>query len=317
MPPPRHRVLGPIAYHFYHRPLSWARDLVADGGPWERRRTARGRLAMSAAARELPPLPPAPGSPLLLHLLSGARFWDQSVFCLWSLARCCGRPVAPIIYDDGTLASEHREPLARVFPAIRFIARAEIEARLEALLPVSRFPYLRERWSHYPNIRKLIDPHLGSNGWKLVLDSDLLFFRHPKMLVDWLDQPQNPLHAVDCQTSYSYSRPLMDELAGAPVADLVNVGLTGLNSASLDWDRLESWCNRLITRERTHYYLEQALVAMCVAGRPCSVLPAADYVTCPRLPEARECRAVMHHYVAQSKRWHFQHNWRRVLADAA
>jgi hypothetical protein len=41
------------------------------------------------------------------------------------------------------------------------------------------------------------------------------------------------------------------------------------------------------------------------------VAPAADYVTLPPPAEARRCSAVMHHYVAGSKRWYFQHNWRR------
>jgi hypothetical protein len=50
-----------------------------------------------------------------------------------------------------------------------------------------------------------------------------------------------------------------------------------------------------------------------VAGRPCDIAPGDDYVTLPRMPEARDCRAVMHHYVAESKRWYFQENWRRAL----
>ena len=55
-----------------------------------------------------------------------------------------------------------------------------------------------------------------------------------------------------------------------------------------------------------------AAIAMLVAGRPCTIAPAADYVTRPLLPEAEACRAVMHHYVANSKRWYFQRNWREV-----
>lgn len=304
---------GKVLYHAWHRPAGWMRDLVADGGPFERQRTELGRREMEAAARTLPALPPGAGAPLELHLLTGRKFWYQTAFCLWTFGRHAGRPLAPVLYDDGTLAAEHRDLLARVFPAARFIAQADILARLDACLPATRFPVLRERWHNYPNIRKLTDPHVGSAGWKLVIDSDLLFFRCPRLLIDWFDHPAQPLHAVDCQTSYGYSRTLMNELAGAPVAELVNVGLTGLNGAELDWERLERWCATLIARERTNYYLEQALVAMLVAGRDCAVAPAADYVTFPVKPEARDCRAVMHHYVAGSKRWYFQHCWRVAL----
>jgi hypothetical protein len=251
-----------------------------------------------------------------LHLLTGRRFWYQTAFCLWTLARHANRPLAPVIYDDGSLTDEFRAPLRRLFPAARFVAHAETIVRLDEHLPDAKFPALRERWLNYPNIRKLIDPHLGGTGWKLVLDSDLLFFHRPEFLLRWLEAPDRPLHAVDCETSYGYSRPLMNELAGAPVADLVNVGLTGLNSSELDWERLEYWCATLHAREKTSYYLEQALIAMLVAGRRCAIAPAADYVTLPEPAEADACLAVMHHYVAHSKRWYFQRNWRRVSSPA-
>lgn len=305
---------GKILYHAWHRPLNRLLDCLREGGPWEQRRTERGRQEMEAAAHTLPLPPPARGTPVELHLLTGRRFWYQTVFCLWTFARRSERLLAPVIYDDGSLNEEHRGPISRLFPATRFVSQHETIDRLDANLPEARFPVLRERWLNYPNIRKLTDPHVGSTGWKLVLDSDLLFFRRPSLLIDWLDHPAQPLHAVDCETSYGYSRGLMEELAGARVSELVNVGLTGLDGGQLDWDRLEHWCATLIARERTSYYLEQALVAMLVAGRLCAVAPRDDYLTLPRPPEARECRAVMHHYVANSKRWYFQHNWRRSLA---
>jgi len=210
-----------------------------------------------------------------------------------------------------------RAPLHRLFPQVRFISETATIARLDEHLPVSRYPALRERWLHYPNIRKILDVHAGARGWKLVIDSDLLFFRRPTLLLDWFARPTLPLHAVDCETSYGYTRPLMNSLAGKPVAELVNVGLTGLDGAEVDWDRLEHWSRRLIDAEGTHYYLEQALIAMLVAGRPCTIAPATDYVTLPRPPEATQCDATMHHYVAGSKRWYFQHNWRRCLAAAS
>lgn len=306
---------GRIFYQLYHRPIGIVRQTMAAGGPLETWRTARGRAEMIAAARHLPLLPVSPDPrPVELHLLTGKRFWEQTAFCLWSFAHQSGRTLHPVIYDDGTLAAEHRAPLVRLFPSTRFVSQAESITRLNQYLPADRFPTLRDRWQHYPNIRKLIDPHLGSSGWKLVLDSDLLFFRRPTLLLDWCAAPQMPLHAVDCETSYGYTRPLLDSLAGAPLAELVNVGLTGLDSSALDWTQLEDWCRELIAREGTSYYLEQALIAMLVAGRECSIAPAADYVTRPRSPEAENCAAVMHHYVADSKPAYFRHNWRTALA---
>jgi hypothetical protein len=306
--------LGRLAYLLYHAPRSALRDSIAAGGPLEQWRTWRGRAAMEHAAWHLPILPAAEGPPLELHLLTGRRFWYQTAFCLWSFARHAGRELAPVIHDDGSLTPRHRATLDQLFPLTRHVSHEQAEARLHAVLPAGKFPRLHDRWRHYPHIRKLTGPHLGSTGWKLVLDSDLLFFHRPQFLLDWLAQPDRPLHAVDIATAYGYAPDLLARIRGAALPERVNVGLTGLNSSELDWGEIEHWCDQLMGAAGTHYYLEQALVAMLDAGRPCAIAPEADYVTLPRPPEADDCRAVMHHYVAESKPWYFRHNWRRILA---
>jgi len=310
----RHLGFGRVLYRLYHVPIGFLRDSYKAGGPWQARRTERGRTEMEAAARGLPP--PAvrnDARPILVHVLTGRRFWYQTAFCLHTLSTHAKRPVHPVIYSDGSLSLDGSSHLARLFPAARVVPLAESVAKLEEFLPRDRFPALRERWEHYPNIRKLINPHLDSQGWKLMIDSDMLFFREPTFLIKWSDSPRAPLYSVDVQNSYGYSRELMNHLAGSPIPDLVNVGLSGLDSSALDWQQIERWCRSLFECEGKSYYLDQALVAMLLAGRACAAAPAAEYVTLPRPPEALECRAVMHHYVAESKRWYFQHNWRRAI----
>jgi hypothetical protein len=208
---------------------------------------------------------------------------------------------------------EHVAYFREMFPSARVVEQKEIVGRLDRFLPASKFPRLRERWLHYPNIRKLTDPHVGEHGWRLVIDSDLLFFRSPDALLRWADSPERPLHAIDSETSYGYPLDEMSALAGHQVVERLNVGLCGLKSESLDWEQLEYWCERLISKHGTHYYLEQAVVAMLVAGHECAVLPPDEYVTLPREREASRCEAVMHHYVSSSKPWYFRTNWRKVF----
>lgn len=311
-----HRLrLGPLWLKLYHRPVGRLGAMLRQGGPWAMRETERQRRAMEAAATTLPPLPaPADGTPLVFHLLTGRRFWYQTAFCLHSLARAAGEPIRAEIHDDGTIDREIAGRLTRLGPAVHIHDQPSILDRLDRTLPAGRFPVLRERWLNYPNIRKLTDVHAGRDGWKLVIDSDLLFFRRPGFLLDWLRAPDRPLHAVDCTESYGYSRPLLEELAGAPIPPLVNVGLCGLRGDSLDWHELEAWTAELQRREKTSYYLEQALVAMLAARRPCAVAPAADYLTLPSREEVAAPRAVMHHYVADAKRWYFRTGWRHTVA---
>jgi len=58
-----------------------------------------------------------------------------------------------------------------------------MENRVDQYLPRESYPHLRARRDIYPNLKKLIDVHIGQIGWKLVLDSDMLFFRKAGQLI--------------------------------------------------------------------------------------------------------------------------------------
>jgi hypothetical protein len=307
--------LGRAAYWLWHAPAAAVKKSIAAGGPLEQFRDGRAHAEMTHAAAQLTPqsIAPAQNWPEL-HFLTGKKFWDQTAFCLQTFQAHAGHTAQAVFHDDGSADETTRAHLTRLFPTARWRRAAEIEASLDAVLPTAKFPVLRERRAHYPNLRKLTDVHAGAHGWRLVLDSDMLLFRRPDFLLAWLVAPDRPLHMVDVQDSYGYSPALLESLAGAPLPPRVNVGLCGLRSDALDWEKLESWCRRLIEAEGTSYYLEQALVAMLLAGRDSAVAPAEDYLLLPSADECRAPHAVMHHYVAQSKRGYFRSAWRVALA---
>lgn len=304
---------GRLLYQLWHRPLGAVRHSLRHGGPFAQRAASLGESEMRSAAARLPLLPSRPGPPFRVHLLTGRRFVHQTAFCLHSLARVCPVSLLPEIYDDGSLDDSSADLLRRLAPDLRIHEYTTLSARLDEFLPAERFPVLRERWRNYPHIRKLIDVHLGRSGWRLVLDSDLLFWREPRLLLDWSSAPDRPLHATDCEENYGYSRPLLERLAGAHLPSLVNVGLCGLRSDAIDWDYLEHASATLIAAERTNYYLEQALVALLAAREgPCAVAPAADYVTLPSAAEIARPSAVMHHYVDTARGPYFRTAWRAL-----
>ncbi len=310
-------VAGRILYQLWHRPVGAVVNSLHHGGPLAQRAAERGRREMETAADTLPPLPARPasaGPALRVHLLTGRRFLHQTAFCLHTLARHIPVALAPEIYDDGSLATADLDRLHRLAPGLVIHHHAALRARLDKFLPLARFPVLRERWLHYPHIRKLIDIHLGRAGWRLVLDSDLLFWREPRLLLDWTTAPDRPLHATDCAENYGYSRPLLEGIAGAPLPSLINVGLCGLRSDTIDWDFLEHASAALIAAERTSYYLEQALVALLVAraGRAVAA-PPVEYITLPSPAEVAQPTAIMHHYVDTARGDYFRSAWRKCV----
>jgi hypothetical protein len=309
--------LGRAAYRLWHQPVGAVRQSIAEGGPLHQWLNARGRHAMVRAAATLPTARTAPAAALPeLHFLTGKKFWYQTAFCLHALQHYSGRTFRAVLHDDGSFDAATIDQLQTLFPAAQIRRRAANDARVATALPPERFPFLHDRRKYYPNILKLTDAHAGARGWQLVLDSDMLFFRRPDFLLAWLAAPDRPLHMTDVGDAYGYPTPLLSELAGAPIPHLVNVGLTGLHSEQLDWEKIEFWCRRLIETHGTSYYLEQALIAMLLAGKNCAVAPAADYVLAPNDGECLRPRAVLHHYVGLSKRGYFRHAWRHLTGAA-
>ncbi len=305
--------LGKIVYRFYYGPKSFLQKCFQRGA-LDMALDHQARLQMEAAAYRLPTVRiDASVEPLDIYFLSGKKFWYQTCFCAYSIVQQAEVNLRPVIYDDGTLEEQYAEEIKRIFPHAKIVFLKEIEERLEEYLPTNKFPYLRERRANYPNMRKVTDIHVGSRGWKLVLDSDMLFFQPPTFLLDWLNSPQTPCHMVDVETSYGYSSTLMSSLAQAKIPEKLNVGICGLKSEDIDWEQLEFWCAKMIEKEGTHYYQEQAIVAMLMASKPRAVAAAQNYIVMPNLEEVIEPKAILHHYVADSKPWYFRYGWRHVL----
>ncbi len=307
--------LGRAALALYHRPIGLIRESIAEGGPIEQRRMAAGHAEMRRAAATLPRLQePQSGPDAKVAFLSGQKYWHQTLFCFVSLQSVCPYRITPVVFDDGTLDSETRRCMQRVIPWISFIDRTAIDANLDRVLPARTFPALRARRLAYPHLRKLTDIHVAAQRFTLVLDSDMLFFREPTELLGWFAKP-HPLYMQDVATMYGYPSAFLAELAGAPIPEPVNVGLYALDAASIDWDRVEHWCRRQLNVYGPHYLQEQALTAMAFTGVRATALSRADYVVRPCSAEGRAPTAILHHYVAHSKRSYYQYGWRQILKE--
>ena len=308
--------LGRILYVTWHAPLGLVQRM-RDSGACNLVLARAGEAAMRRAALRLPAVAaPEPDAPEV-YFLSGRRFAHQTVFCAASLACHAGRAFRVVIVDDGTLQDAELRLFRHVLPGIRVVGPAEIERALDRCLPRARFPRLREHRTVYPHIRKLTDVHALGGGYKLVLDSDMLFQAPPEFLLRWLAAPTSPCHMADVADAYGYSPALLAELAGHTLPSRVNVGICGLSSDDIPWQTIERWCNELLVREGSHYLLEQALVAMLMVSCVPAVPPATAYVVSPNRDEVRHPQAVLHHYTAGSKAWYYRFGWRAALARLA
>ena len=251
---------------------------------------------------------------LPLYFLTGKNYLYQTLFCIQSLNKCSSEHFKFILVDDGTFSPEIISQIKRQLPGAEIIIAGIIEKNLEAVLPKDKFPVLHHKRSEYPHIKKLTDVHtIPGNSWKIVLDSDMMFWDNPDELIAWLKHPDKPVHMVDCEESYGYPHKLMEQLAGAIVASKLNVGIIGLESDVIDWQMLENWIIKLETTGGKSYYLEQALSTMLVAGCDCLVLNKDKYIVNPGNDTILNAHGTLHHYVDLSKKGYYTKAWRKVI----
>jgi len=305
---------GRWLYRAWYQPLGWCERSWREGGPIEQWRTARGRRAMRQAATALRPIPvtlPSPGKPSL-YFLSGASFWEQTAFCLRSLQTVTPGSTWPVgILDDGTLQPFARQALERAFPGISVVDAGSIDSALDHLIPAGRFPCLRAHRIGYKHLRKITDTHAVHPGWNAVLDSDMLFHAPPEELLQWFRDPQTPLVLTDVANAYGYSTETLAACTGVSPPERINVGITGFSSRRINWSQIEHWTYTLLCRQGSSYFLEQALVALMLSDGSFDQLDDLRYRVKPTTAEIHRPTAVLHHYVADSKRDYLRHAWRR------
>ena len=239
----------------------------------------------------------------------------MTAFCAYSLLEQTSANIVPTILDDGTLGPAEFGQLRRILPQSEYLNREECESRVQGVLPRERYPVLHQMRNKLPLMRKLIDLHAGLEGWRLFLDSDMLFHREPRWMLNWLQAPQHPTYMWDYQNSYGYSENVLRAALGKPMLPMVNTGFYGLQSNGIDWDHLEHWAQHLYSVEGVNHFSEQCLIALAMSENGSRPAPR-EYLIWPDRSETRRPTAVMHHYVAESRTWYLIHGFPDLLRKA-
>ncbi len=303
--------IGNLGYTFYYKPKGWLRRIIKNG-VFNSVSIDKGRKAMVKASASLKTTESADAA-AKVYFLTGKKFWPLTAFCMYSLSKQSDNKLRAVFIDDGSLDDTLIKTMRLQFPGCIIKTSAQIEIDIKTYLPASKYPVINKKRAVYPHIKKLTDVHAGSNGWKLVLDSDMLFFKYPVEMLEWLDTPEKPFFLYDPICSYHYSLKLMEQFAGNTIIPNLNVGAIGLKSELIDWDKLEAWIAQLEEKEGTNYLLEQALSAMLVADAKPIIADRKEYIVMPERNEVEHPSATLHHYVAGSKEWYYKKAWQQVI----
>lgn len=248
-----------------------------------------------------------------IYFLTGRKYLYQTLFCIKSLDKCSDTKFKFILVDDGSFDEKLISHIKEKLIGAEVITTETINKNLEKKLPVAQFPLLHYKRKIYPHIKKLTDIHsISDNNWKLVLDSDMLFWKDPKEITNWLNNPTCPIYMLDIQESYGYTTKLMKDICKKEIPKKLNVGIIGLNSASINWTDIENWIRSLEDNEGTTYFLEQALSAMLIGDQKSILLNNQNYIVYPTLEHIKNKQGTLHHYVDLSKEGYFNFGWKYI-----
>ena len=200
-----------------------------------------------------------------IHLLTGANDWRLAAWMLASWFQATEHSWPIVIHDDGTLPEEGRATLQKLFTNARVIRRAEADAVMEkALRP---FPFCAEYRAMHPLALKIFDiPHFAEGGRYMMFDSDLLFFRHPREILDWANAESDECwFNEDVQEASLISAADARDDLGVRPWPRVNSGLGLICKAAIDLDFIDR-ALAVTSILRGHIWrVEQTLYMLCAA----------------------------------------------------
>ena len=118
-----------------------------------------------------------------VHVLTSRDDWLNLVWTLKSFYRVSDKPYRLVIHEDGTLPPETQEALKGHFPEARLVFRAEADAASRKAL--QDYPKaLHFRTTNNLSLKIFDFPLFLEADRMILLDSDVLFFRRPDVLLD-------------------------------------------------------------------------------------------------------------------------------------
>jgi hypothetical protein len=308
--------LGSLVYKVFFRPTLKIRYYIGHFGLMGWYKLHNGELQMKKAATSLPPVALLLNYDLEVSYLTGVKYWHQTIFCAYSLARALKGRVRINIYSDGTLTPALTGFISKALPAVNIINAEDLSRQINEVLPEKDFPTLRALREKNPFFRKLVDMRINDR-YIVQLDSDMLFFNEPEELIKAYKDNENYFMQDTIPASY-YVLPedMISKDLGIPMCEKINSGILAYNSSKIDWHFVEHICAYLLQNAAGVHppMFEQTLNAIIISwlgGKP--LKPAYRILYADRGEETQPSD-IVRHYIFKAKLPYFTTEWKKVIS---
>ncbi len=250
--------------------------------------------------------------PVPIHVLTGAKDWELCAWMLASFFHFTEQTWNVVIHDDGTLNAQIGAQLKKIFKSIRIISRDEADTKMDRIL--QPFPFCHDYRNKHPLALKIFDmAHFCESERFIVLDSDVLFFKYPREIIDWVSK-----NASDCwfnEDAEEGSLITTDHAwadLGVALWPRVNSGLCLLTKAAIDLEFCERALGETSILKGHIWRVEQTLFALCASRHGKGGLLPKTYEVSLTKDASSDC--IARHYVG-AVRDHFYGEGLKRLRD--
>ena len=204
--------------------------------------------------------------PVSVHMLVSSETWDAGIMAAISFEHFSGCRWPLFIHEDGSVSAAQRAVIERILPGVRFVPRAEADARASDYL--SQHPKcLSHRGRHNLFLKFLDFPAYAPEDRFIVLDSDVIFFKRPGEILGWVNAGKEECwFNEDTKEKYCIPRLRIEEALQMKVWERVNTGICLMPKSAISLELSE----RLITafESNAHHpqFFEQTLYAVMASG---------------------------------------------------
>jgi hypothetical protein len=208
--------------------------------------TIRGRALHLARILGAPAIQAGDGH-LEVHMLLHHQRILEGIWALYSFAHFSQSSCRIFVHSDGSLTQGDALRLQQVLPGAQVISRDEADHKVVShLRNLGLSTSIRFR-DQLVFARKLFDPFFyGEQAGFFLLDSDVLFFRRPRELLDGVHLPGEPvsLYSPDNGFRYCLGPEALRALLGQECIANFNPGVVRTGRSVLDLARIESFLQR-------------------------------------------------------------------------
>jgi hypothetical protein len=229
---------------------------------------------------------------LSVHILTCHRDMVMTIWSLASYYQNANLIGKLYIHNDGTLTNGDQSLLRSFFPSAIIVGTDEVNQNLKKIESFAEIGSFIKKNRKFILLKKLIEPFLVSEAkYRLVIDSDLVWFRNPieieEILLTDSNQSLMASNIAECPVTFNDGSKLSDFQA------MLNSGIVLYKINNFNLAKLAEYFSKFnMENESLSHFIEQAGYAYCLQN--IKILPSDKYTAKSYYTD----QVIMRHYTS-------------------